>query len=455
MDRMRFIPHTERDVQEMLEEIGISSVEDLFKDIPIHVRQKARLKLPLPLSEAELTEHLNRLADLTGSAKDYLCFLGGGAYNHFIPSAVWHIISRSEFYSSYTPYQPELSQGTLQTIFEYQTLICQLTGMDVANASMYDGASSLAEGILMANRINKRGKALLSKAIHPEYRHVVSTYIRGLDLMAIEVPYDTQGVTDLEKLETLLDERTCCVAVQYPNFFGCIEDIDAICSMAHEKGALFIAVICEPISLGILKPPGEFGSDIAVGEGQSLGIPLYFGGPYLGIFAAKEKYVRNMPGRLVGETVDQDGQRGFVLTLATREQHIRRERATSNICTNHSLCALASAAFMTLMGKRGLRELAHLNLSISHYAMQEISSIPGLSLKFSAPFFNEFVVELKNGNAQDILGKLLKKKILGGIAVERFYPELEGCILMNFTECHTKEDVDRLCKELATISLQT
>lgn len=451
---MRFIPHTDKDIKEMLKEIGVKSVEDLFKEIPIHIREKARLELPLPLSEAELAEDLNRLGNLTGSTKDYLCFLGGGAYNHFIPSVVWHIISRSEFYTSYTPYQPELSQGTLQAIYEYQTLICHITGMDVANASMYDGASSLAEGVLMANRINKRGNVLLSKAIHPEYRHVVNTYLRGLDLIALEIPYNSQGITDPEKLEDLLDEESCCVATQYPNFFGCIEDIGTLCAMAHKKGALFITVICEPISLGILKPPGELDCDIVVGEGQSLGIPLSFGGPYLGIFATKEKYVRYTPGRVVGETIDQDGERGFVLTLATREQHIRRERATSNICTNHSLCALASAVFMTLMGKEGLKELAHLNLSISHYAMQKISDIPGFSLKFSAPFFNEFLVEVED-NAHAILKGLLKKKILGGIALGKFYSQLERCILMNFTECHRKEDIDRFCKELAAISPQT
>jgi len=356
--------------------------------------------------------------------------------------------SRSEFYTAYTPYQPEISQGTLQAIFEYQTLMCQLTGMEVSNASMYDGASSLAEAGLMAQRITKRKKILLSQTIHPEYRRVIQTYIDPHQQEIVLIPYKkNEGRTDEEVLGDLLNGEVSSVVIQSPNFFGVIEDLHRIGEKVHQAGGLMIVGFSEAIAYGILTPPGEIGADIIGGEGQSLGIPLSFGGPYLGIFTTREKFVRNMPGRLVGETVDLEGKRGFVLTLATREQHIRRERATSNICTNEGLCALMATVFLSCLGKEGLRELAMMNLSKTEYAKKILSGIRGCKLAYSSPTFNEFVLQVE-GDPEEILNKLKKRRILGGLSLARFYPELNHHLLVTVTEMNTKEEIDLLGEAL-------
>jgi len=445
---MRYIPHTEDDVRQMLDAIGVGSVEDLFSEIPPAVRLDRPLNLPKPLAEGELLREMERLASRNATSSRYASFLGGGAYNHFIPAVVDHLISRSEFYTAYTPYQPEISQGTLQAIFEYQSLICQLTGMDAANASMYDGASACAEGVLMAARATRRRKVLLSGALHPEFRTTVETYCRYLGMELAEIPFDGAGRTDIAELERLLDKETAAVVSGYPNFFGVIEDLGAMAAAAHGFGAYLVAAVQEPIALGLLKSPGELGADIVVGEGQSFGIPLSFGGPYLGFFAARQKGLRSMPGRLVGETLDRDGRRGFVLTLATREQHIRREKATSNICSNEGLCALMAAIYLCLMGKQGIREVAVQNLSKAEYAKERISALPGFSLPFVAPTFNEFVVEAQEGAAA-VLDRLEKRGILGGIVLSRLFGGMSDRFLVCVTEQNTREEIDALAAALA------
>ena len=403
--------------------------------------------LPPRLSEAELLRELGRLAGRNATAETHSSFLGGGAYNHFIPAVVDHLISRSEFYTAYTPYQPEISQGTLQAIFEFQTLVCQLTGMDVANASMYDGASACAEGVLMAARATRRKKVVLSSALHPEYRSTVATYCRNLHLELVEAPFGADGRTEAQALEGLLDKETAAVVAGYPNFFGVIEDVASLAEAAHGAGARMVVVAQEPVALGLLKAPGELGADIVVGEGQSFGIPLSYGGPYLGFFAGRQKDVRSMPGRLVGETKDVEGRRGFVLTLATREQHIRREKATSNICSNQGLCALMATVFLSLLGKNGIRELASQNLAKAEYAKARIAEVPGFSLPFSGPSFNEFVVEAEEG-ADVALARLEHRGILGGIPLARFYGDMPGRFLVCVTEQNTREEIDALAKAL-------
>ncbi|MFB3887056.1 MAG: aminomethyl-transferring glycine dehydrogenase subunit GcvPA [Thermodesulfobacteriota bacterium] len=442
-DFIRYIPHTDEDRQKMLEAIGLKKVEDLFESIPKGYRLTKLLNLPEPLSEPDL------LRTLQGLQSPFLeSFLGGGAYHHFIPAVVSAMASRSEFYTAYTPYQPEISQGTLQAIFEYQTLMCQLTGMEVSNASMYDGASSLAEAVLMANRITKRKKVLLSQAIHPEYRKVIQTYIDPDQQEAIAVPYEQEeGQTDEKALLNLLDREVSAVVVQSPNFFGVIEDLGPMVEKVHGNGSLMIVGFSEAVAYGILKPPGSMGADIVSGEGQSLGIPLSFGGPYLGVFTTRERFVRMMPGRLVGETVDLEGKRGFVLTLAAREQHIRRERATSNICTNEGLCALMATIYLSCLGKEGLRELAIMNLSKKEYAKKVVSGISGCQYAFSSPTFNEFVLRI-GGEPQEVLEKLKEKKILGGLPLSTFYPELRHHLLVTVTEMNSKEGIDRWAEAL-------
>jgi glycine dehydrogenase subunit 1 len=439
----RYIPHTKEDCRNMLETIGLKKVEDFFASIPKKYRLSKPLSLPDPLSEPDLFRHLQGLQSQIFSGAHWSCFLGGGAYHHFIYTVVSAITSRSEFYTAYTPYQPEISQGTLQAIFEYQTLMCQLTGMEVSNASMYDGASSLAEAVLMAQRITKRKKVLLSEAVHPEYRRVIQTYIDPHQQEIVLIPYQKhEGRTDEEVLGNLLNGEVSSVVIQSPNFFGVIEDLHRIGEKVHQAGGLMIIGFSEAIAYGLLRPPGEIGADIIAGEGQSLGIPISFGGPYLGIFTTREKFVRSMPGRLVGETVDLEGRRGFVLTLATREQHIRRERATSNICTNEGLCALMATVFLSCLGKEGLRELAMMNLSKTEYAKKVISRIRGCKLAFSSPTFNEFVIRIE-GKPEEILNKLKKERILGGFSLTRFYPELNHHLLITVTEMITKEEIDR------------
>lgn len=442
-DYLRYIPNTEEDVRKMLEAIGVRSVEDLFGSVPEEYRLSKPLNLPGPFSEPDLICHIQGF-----QSPIFTSFLGGGAYHHFIPTVVSHLISRSEFYTAYTPYQPEISQGTLQAIFEFQTLICQLTGMDVSNASMYDGASSLAEAVLMAHRITGRKQVLLSQAVHPEYQKVIQTYIDPDQQEIVPVPYlKEEGRTDEKVLSDLLNKDVSAVVVQNPNFFGVIEDLQKIGERVHQEGGLMIAGFSEVIAYGILKPPGEFGADIVAGEGQSLGIPLSFGGPYLGIFTTREKFVRHMPGRLVGETIDLEGRRGFVLSLATREQHIRRERATSNICTNEGLCALMATIFLSCLGKEGLRELALMNLSKAEYAKKVVSQIQGCKLCFSSPTFNEFVLEIK-GDPERVLEKLKGEGILGGLPLVKFYPELNHHLLVTVTETNKKEEIDRWAEVL-------
>ncbi len=436
-DSCRYIPHTEEDCRKMLEAIGLKKVEDLFEPIPRGFRLSQPLNLPEPLSEPDLLRTLQGL-----QSPLFESFLGAGAYHHFIPAVVSALASRSEFYTAYTPYQSEISQGTLQAIFEYQTLMCQLTGMEVSNASMYDGASGLAEAVLMAHRITKRKKVLLSQAVHPEYRKVIQTYIDPDQQEIIRIPYGKEeGRTDSRVLSDLLDGEVGAVVLQNPNFFGAVEDLHPLIEKVHENGSLMIVGFGEAIAYGILKPPGAMGADIVAGEGQSLGIPLSFGGPYLGIFTTREKFVRMMPGRLVGETVDLGGKRGFVLTLAAREQHIRRERATSNICTNEGLCALMATIFLSCLGKEGLRELAIMNLSKKEYAKEIVLRIPGCQTAFSSPTFNEFVLRI-GGEPEKVLEKLKEKKIVGGLPLAKFYPELRQHILITVTEMNTKEGID-------------
>jgi glycine dehydrogenase subunit 1 len=443
----QYLPLTEKEIGEMLVEIGAKDVDELFASIPGKVRLKKELSLSPPLTEPELISHIKELAGKNTPLADYSFFLGGGTYRHFIPVAIDYLVSRAEFYTAYTPYQPEISQGTLQAIFEYQTLICQLTGMEVANASMYEEGSALAEAVLMARRVNKKSRVIISEAVHPEYRKVVNTYLQHLGTELIEVPTDKTGKTDYGKLASAINGDTSSVVIQYPNFFGVVEELSQITSAIEKGGALFIVAIGDPVSLGILKPPADFGADIVVGEGQSFGIPLSYGGPYLGFMATKERYIRQMPGRVVGETVDSEGRTGYVLTLSTREQHIRREKATSNICTNQSLCALSAAIYLSLLGKEGLRELACQNLLKAAYAKEAISRVPGFKLKFTAPTFNEFVVE-SNPDPRELREKLLREKILFGIPLTRFYPKLNKAMLVTFTEVNTRGAIDRLIEIL-------
>lgn len=449
---MSYIPHTEKDIHEMLKAVGAASVEDLFNVIPKNLKAKKPLILPSPISEQELLQEMVSLSKKNAAVVDYISFLGAGAYNHYVPSIVNHLISRSEFYTAYTPYQPEISQGTLQAIFEYQTLICQLTGMEVANASMYDGASATAEAVLMAGRLNNKSKVILSSALHPEYREVVNTYLSKNDDNIREILYCTEtGRTLPEAIEKLLAQDVSCVVIQQPNFFGSIEDIKTISEVVHKNNSILIVAITEPMSLGLLKSPGELGADIVIGEGQAFGNSLNFGGPYLGFFATLEKYLRQMPGRIVGETIDKNGKRGYVLTMATREQHIRREKATSNICTNEGLCALSAAIYLAALGKNGLMEIARLNLFKTQYLKNRLKDIKGVKLAFRAPTFNEFVIELEK-EPDDILKALLKKGIIAGLPLERFYSELSKHILICVTEMNTKEQMDELVEGLGKVS---
>jgi glycine dehydrogenase subunit 1 len=444
-DFTRYIPHTEDDCRKMLEAIGLKKIEDLFGSIPedCQCRLSKPLNLPPALSEADLILHLQGLQPPIFRGEQWSSFLGAGTYQHFIPAVVSSLISRSELYTAYTPYQPEISQGTLQAIFEYQTLMCQLTGMEVSNASLYDGAHSIAEAVLMAHRITRRRKILLSQTVHPDYRRVIETYIDPDQQEIVRIPYNgNEGRTDEEAFRALLNDDVGAVVIQSPNFFGVIEDLKMIGEKVHQAGGLLIAGFSEAVAYGILAPPGELGADIAAGEGQSLGIPPSFGGPYLGIFTTREKFVRTMPGRLVGETVDLEGRRGFVLTLATREQHIRRERATSNICTNEGLCALMATVFLSCFGKKGLRELALMNLSKAEYAKKVISGVRHCQLAFSSPTFNEFVLKIE-GDPERLLKNLKKERILGGLSLGKFYSELKQHLLMTVTELNSKEEIDR------------
>ncbi len=445
---MPYIPHTDKDISVILKAIGVSSLDDILGSLPAALRVKGPLNLPEGLSEQELKSLLRGLSGKNSTVEEYSSFLGAGAYNHYIPSVVASLISRSEFYTSYTPYQPELAQGTLQAIFEYQTLVCQLTAMDVSNASLYDGASATAEAVLMARRITGRHGVVLSSALHPEYRDTVKTYLKGTEDHISEVMYCTEeGRTLPGALEGAINDNTACVVVQHPNFFGSLEDVGALARIIHEKKGLLIVVTNEAVSLGLLKPPGELGADIAVGDNQSFGNPLSYGGPHLGFMATKTEYIRQMPGRLVGQTVDKNGQTAFCLTFATREQHIRRERATSNICTNHGLCALAASIHMVSLGSKGLKTLALLNLSKAEYLKERLSSA-GVRPAFTSQTFNEFTVKVEK-DPDSILKSLLKKRIMGGLSLKKFHPELSSHLLVAATELNSREEIDRFAEEIA------
>lgn len=439
----RYIPNTDEQQKGMLAYLGLNTIEDLFQDIPAELRLNRSLDIPHALAEIELVKHMRELSSRNCSLEEYACFLGAGAYDHYIPSVVRHILSRQEFYTAYTPYQPEISQGTLQAIFEYQTMICELTGMDAANASMYDGASALAEACAMACQISGRKEVLAAKTVHPESRFVLNTYAGFNGEKIADIGY-VDGRADLEELEGKISKETAAVVIQSPNFFGITEQLREVCELAHRHGALLI-VSTDPVSLGILKPPGEFGADIVVGEGQSLGNQLSFGGPYLGFFAVKKEWVRKMPGRIVGQTTDKNGKRGFVLTLQTREQHIRREKATSNICSNQALNALAATVYLTVMGKKGLKEAAELCVQKAHYAYERLIKTGRFTAAFSTPFFKEFVVKSKVP-VGELNRNLLDEKIIGGYDLSREYPELGDAWLLAVTEKRTREEIDRLVK---------
>jgi glycine dehydrogenase subunit 1 len=434
---------TERDEQEMLEAIGIDGVEDLLRQVPAEMRLTRPLDLPPAMGELELTQHLQSLSQQNTSAQQAVCFLGGGSYDHFIPAVVDALASRGEFYTSYTPYQPEVSQGNLQVMFEYQTLICQLTGLDVSNASLYDGGSSVAEAALMSLSITRRhGKVIVPSTVHPEYRRILETYLASTDTELVTVAA-TNGRVAPADIAAVIDEGTASVILQHPNFFGCLEQVEEIAEIAHANGSLLVMAF-DPISLGRLKSPGELGADIAVAEGQCLGSPMAFGGPYLGIMACKEEFVRRMPGRIAGETVDRRGQRCWVLTLQTREQHIRREKATSNICTNQGLFALRASIYLSVLGPHGLREVADLCLQKSHFAAELISQSSRCELAWSDPFFKEFVVRDTRGQVDELLAEARHDGLLAGVALGRWYPDLEDCFLVSVTEQRTREELERL-----------
>jgi len=443
---MSYISLSDKDRKEMLERTGISSTEELFQTIPEEIRLKKKLSLPSPLTETELVHHFEKIAQ-KNTYSDFLSFLGAGAYLHVIPHVVDYLSSRSEFVSPYTPYQPEISQGTLQVIFEFQTLICQLTGMDIANASLYDGASAAAEAVLMAQRIKEKSKVLVARSVHPQYRRVIKTYVKNLGIEIQEVGYSERGEIDFEDFKRNLDNKTAAVVIQSPNFFGVVEDFKNISDLAHSNQALSIAVVAEAASLGILEAPGKLGADIVTGEGQSFGIPLSFGGPYLGFMSCSKDFIRQFPGRIAGQTKDIEGKRGFVLTLSTREQHIRRERATSNICTNQAWCALRATIFLETLGREGLRELAWQNIQKANYALERLSRIKGIKRKFKGSVFNEFVLEFSRSFPK-IEGSLRKKGIIPGLSLEELYPELSNCLLVCVTEMQRKEEVDRLAEAL-------
>jgi glycine dehydrogenase subunit 1 len=441
---MRYIPNSPDERRSMLAEMGCERIEDLFEQIPEKLRLNEPIGIGSPMSEPDLLAYFRGLA--SRNAAHYQSFLGAGAYSHFIPTVIDPLISRAEFFTAYTPYQPELSQGTLQYIFEFQTMICQLTGMEVANASLYDGSTAVAESVLMANRVTRRDRFIIADTIHPQYREVTSSYTKNLGLSTEYAGHTEAGTLDLDSLR--IDKGTAAVVVQSPNFFGCVEDLAAIADAAHGAGALFVVAISEPMSLGVLRPPGACGADIVVGEAQSFGIPLSFGGPYCGMFATNEKYMRQMPGRLVGEASDAEGRRGYVLTLSTREQHIRREKATSNICTNQGLFALMATVYLATMGRRGIQEVARQNLQKAHYAASEVAKLDGFGLRFTAPFFNEFVVRAPRA-AGEVTRRLLDSRIIGGVELQPFYPDMGDSLLVCVTETTSKEAIDNFVAALA------
>ena len=442
---MSFIPHTDAERAEMLASVGAQQVSDLFDDIPPSFRIKS-LRMPEGLSESEVYERLHRLSHR--NAHELTCFLGGGFYDHFIPAAVDALASRGEFYTAYTPYQPEASQGTLQTIFEYQSAICRLTHMEVANASMYDGGTALFEAAMMAIRATGRNRIVIDSGVSPIYRVMLQSYTRNLSIEFEEILV-AHGQCNRERLRAALTDQTAAVILQNPNFFGAVDDFTDISALAHERGCLVIASVY-PVSLGLLKAPGDMGVDIVTGEGQSLGLPLSFGGPYLGFLATRLAYVRKMPGRLVGETVDRHGKRGYVLTLQAREQHIRREKATSNNCSNEALCALRAVIYLSLLGKHGLREMAQICATKAEYAKRRLSAVPGVRVKRSAPTFNEFTLELPT-DAAEVVARLVDKGIAAGFPLGRYYAGMENYLLVAITEKRTRAEIGVLAEALESV----
>jgi glycine dehydrogenase subunit 1 len=426
----------------MLQSIGVRTIDELFGDIPVEVQLRGPLDLPPAMADPDLLAHARRLAGRNADCDHVTCFLGAGAYDHFIPSTVPHLALKPEFLTAYTPYQAEIMQGELQAIFEYQSLLCELTAMEVANASMYDGASATGEAASMAADLTKRTRILVSTAVHPEYRQVLRTYTSHLHVTVEDFPA-AGGVTSPEQARAALTDETAALIIQSPNFFGCLEDGQALAEITHARGALLVVANADPISLGLVRPPGEYDADIVTGEGQALGNALNFGGPYLGMIATRETFVRRLPGRLVGRTVDTEGRPGYVLTLQTREQHIRRARATSNICTNESLNALIAAVYLSTLGRQGIRHVAELNARKAHYARERIAALPKYRIAFDAPTFNEFVVRCPV-SPEEINRHLLGHQILGGLPLGRFYPELSDCWLLCVTESRTREEIDRL-----------
>ena len=431
------------DQKSMLKSIGVESIDDLFAMVPRELRLGRPLKIPPALGELELTAHLSELAAKNDPAGSGLCFLGGGSYDHFIPAVVDYIASRSEFVTSYTPYQPEVSQGNLQALFEYQTLIAQLTGMDYSNSSLYDGGSAAAEAVLMAMSVTRRpGRVLVARSVHPDYRQILATYLANLDVELVTL--DTPGGTlDPAALRAAVNDKTACLLLQQPNFFGCVEEMGTLARIVHEAGASLVASV-DPISMGLLKRPGDAGADIVVAEGQSLGTPMQFGGPYLGILACREPLLRRMPGRLVGQTVDRRGRRCWVLPLQTREQHILRDKATSNICTNQALLAVRAAIYLATMGPTGLADVANLCLQKAHYALQRLTASERLQPAFPQPTFKEFVVRVRDGRVDELLAKAQSAGIFAGLPLGRWYPELKDCLLVAVTEKRTKAEIDKL-----------
>lgn len=444
----RYIPNTEADKKQMLNSIGANSIEDLFKDIPKDIQLDRELNIGEALSEIEISKHMRELAKNNKSTSDLISFLGAGAYDHYIPSLIKHLVMRSEFYTAYTPYQPEISQGTLQVIFEYQTMISNLTGMDVSNASMYDGQTACAEAAMMASVSTKRQSIIVSKTVHPETRRVLKTYMKFRDIEVIEVDM-AEGVTDIEKLKSLVDKKTAGVIVQSPNFFGVIEDLTEVEKIVHDNKAKLITYV-DPIALGILKNPGKLGADIVVGEAQSFGNGLNFGGPYLGFLATNKKLVRKMPGRIVGQSVDVDGKRAFVLTLQAREQHIRRYKATSNICSNQALNALIATIYLSTMGKKGLKEVATQSAQKASYTFNKLTNSGKFKPLFNKPFFKEFVVTSEL-DSETVNKELLNNGIIGGYELGKDYPEFKNSLLFCVTEKRTKDEIDKLVRVLEVL----
>jgi glycine dehydrogenase subunit 1 len=440
---MRYLPKSPAERQEMLAAIGVQSIDDLFSSIPERYRLREALKVPGPYSEAEIIQYFKERA--AENSVGYTSFLGAGVYNHLRSVVTDAIIQRGEFLTSYTPYQAEISQGTLQAIFEFQTLMCQLTGQEVANASMWDGSTATTEAVLMAERVTGRSRVLVARSLHPEYRDVLRTYAKNSGLHVEELPFGIDGTLDQKALQSAIKDDVAALVVQSPNFFGVIESVPALADAVHASGALLVVAVTEAVSLGLVKPPAE--ADIVALEGQSFGLPPSYGGPFAGVIASRDKFVRQMPGRLAGQTVDTEGRPGFVLTLATREQHIRREKATSNICTNQALCALAATVHLTLLGKEGLREMAHQNLSKAQFALAELTKIPGVRRTFAAPFFNEFTIELPR-SARMVNSHLLREKIVGPLPLGPSYPELTKHALVCVTETTTRADIEKLAAAL-------